>query len=238
MPRIKQPYFDFKQFRVWHDRSALKVCTESCILGAYVNVQNATRVLDIGTGTGLLALMMAQRNPFLQIDAVELEADAAAQAAENVEKSPFHEQIKVYHTAIQDWQPSERYDLIVSNPPFFDHHLLSPNADRNRTLHTQTLPFEDLGASVNQLLASKGRLVLLLPPLPTRQIRNLLASYGWYQTQQLQIFQRPYSPIFRLITTFEQSTEHRKVETMTIYDEKNSYSDDFRQLLQPYYLIF
>ena len=169
MPRIPAPFFCFKQFAVWHDRSALRVCTEACILGAYAEVTDVTHALDIGTGTGLLALMIAQRNAKMQIDAVEIEAQNVEQAIENVIQSPFLKRISVVQAAIQNWRKPEsphssKYDLIISNPPFFDKHLLSPREERNRALHTETLSLSDLALSVARLLADTGRFFVLLPP--------------------------------------------------------------------------
>lgn len=250
MPRIPTPFFRFKQFAVWHDRSALRVCTEACILGAYAEVTDVTHALDIGTGTGLLALMIAQRNARMHIDAVEIGAQNVEQAIENVAQSPFAEQISVYQAAIQDWRKPEtahslllapdssKYDLIISNPPFFDKHLLSPREERNRALHTETLSLSDLALSVDRLLADTGRFVVLLPPFETQRLTDFLASLELYPTRQLPIFSRQGKPVFRKITTFERKKMEFFTETLYIHDNDGKYSDDFRTLLKEYYLIF
>jgi tRNA1Val (adenine37-N6)-methyltransferase len=248
MPRVPAPFFRFKQFTVWHDRSSLKVCTEACILGAYTNVRGSQRALDIGTGTGLLALMIAQRNASMAIEAIEIEKQNFEQATENVAQSRFSAQIRVYQGAIQDWKKSqsahqhlletEKYDLIVSNPPFFDKHLLSKREERNRALHTETLSLPDLAASVVRLLAAEGRFVVLLPPYQTQILTELLAAYGLWPTHQLQIFRRESKPIFRQITTFEASKKTTASENLYIHDDDGKYSDGFRTLLKEYYIIF
>ncbi len=246
MPRTPAPYFRFKQFTVWHDRSALKVCTEACILGAYVKVTGATRALDIGTGTGLLALMAAQRNPLMRIDAVEIEEQNYLQAVDNVAQSPFAERIAVHHTAIQDWTRGNEnltsnfsdYDLIISNPPFFANHLRSPSAARNRALHTDTLSLEELVDSVARLLAVEGRFVVLLPAYETQLLTEIAASAGLWPTRQLRIFQRPDKPLFRMITTFERHHTESILESLYIHHLDGSYSEEFRTLLKEYYLIF
>lgn len=250
MPRIPTPFFRFKQFTVWHDRSALRVCTEACILGAYANVRGSKRALDIGTGTGLLALMIAQRNASMAIEAIEIEKQNFEQASENVLRSPFVTQISVFQVAIQDWQKPEegnpvsdsheakKYDLIVSNPPFFDKHLRSKREERNRALHTETLSLPDLAASVVRLLTAEGRFVVLLPPYQTQILTELLAAYGLWPTHQLQIFQREGKPIFRQITTFEPIKKTTASEILYIHDDDGKYSDGFRTLLKEYYIIF
>lgn len=246
MPRTPAPYFQFKKFTVWHDRSALKVCTEACILGAYVKVTDAARALDIGTGTGLLALMAAQRNHLMHIDAVEIEEQNYLQAVDNVAQSPFTERIAVHHTAIQDW-PRENenltskfsdYDLIISNPPFFANHLRSSSAARNRALHTDTLSLEELLDSVARLLAVEGRFVVLLPAYETQLLTEIAAGAGLWPTRQLQVFQRHDKPLFRMITTFERHHTESVVESLYIHHLDGSYSDEFRTLLKEYYLIF
>lgn len=255
MARISTPFFRFKQFTVWHDRSALRVCTEACILGAYADVMGVKSALDIGTGTGLLALMMAQRNAKMHVDAVEIEAQNVEQALDNVEKSPFGEQISVHQAAIQDWKQikkmthsllltpdclshSSQYDLIISNPPFFDKHLLSPREERNRALHTETLSLGDLASTVARLLMEFGRFVVLLPPYETQRLTDFLAVYGIWPMRQLHIFSRQGKPIFRKITTFERKKTEPFTETLYIHDSDGKYSDGFRTLLKEYYLIF
>ncbi len=244
MPRIPSPFFRFKQFTIWHDRSALRVCTEACIFGAYADVSQATHALDIGTGTGLLALMMAQRNAKMLIDAVEIERQNFEQALENVAQSPFSEQISVHLAAIQDWKKKDqtsgisKYDLIVSNPPFFTKHLLSADEARNRALHTETLSLNDLAIAVSQLLVAHGHFVVLLPPYETQCLTDTLATLGLWPTRQLQIFQRLGKPIFRQITTFERKKTNLSTQILYIHNSEGKYSDGFRTLLKEYYLIF
>jgi len=238
MKRPKNPFFEFKQFTVRHDRSALKVCTEACILGAYTDVSNIQTALDIGTGTGLLALMLAQRNNSLRIDAVEIDVESYHQAQENIIQSPFAQQIEVHAGAIQQWAPvnNTRYDLIISNPPFFTSHLRSKNETRNRALHTDTLSLEDLAYSVDKLLDPNGRFVILLPAYQTHLFTVQASKFGLYPVLQLHVYQKLNQPVFRLISTFRKVKSALVVEEMTIYDEDNIYSSAFSQLLSAYYI--
>ncbi|MEZ4904513.1 MAG: methyltransferase [Spirosomataceae bacterium] len=232
------PFFDSSNLRVWHDRCALRVCTEACILGAYTELASAHHALDIGTGTGLLALMLAQRNANLTIDAIEIEQQHVEQALENVKQSPFSERISVFHEAIQTWEKVAKYDLIVSNPPFFAKHLRSSNAMRNSALHTETLSLQDLAFSVTRLLAQEGRFVVLLPPTETQRLMTIFAPLALYPTHQLAIFSHPSKPLFRQITTFEYRKSDVLNETLYIHDLEGQYSSHFQTLLKDYYLIF
>ena len=236
MPRPKNPFFRFKQFTVYHDQTALKVCTEACILGAYADVSSAKRVLDIGTGTGLLALMLAQRNNFAAIEAVEINPNACQQARQNAAVSPFAAQIVVHQAAIQHFTASERFDLIVSNPPFFNNHLRSPDQKRNQALHTDTLPFEELAAAVARLLAPQGRFVVLLPEHETQLFTSVAQTQLLFPTKQLTVFQQINKPIFRIISTFEQTTHSTQNETLVIHEADGGYSEGFRDLMKDYYL--
>lgn len=237
MARSKNPFFRFKQFTIWHDQCALKVCTEACILGSYTDVDNAQRVLDIGTGTGLLALMMAQRNVQLHIDAVEIEKACTQQALENVRQSPFNERISVFHSPIQRWESSTKYDLIVSNPPFFANHLRATDTARNRALHDETLSLEDLAMATHRLLTENGRFVVLLPPYQTQTLTHRMAALGMFPAQQLHIFQRPHQPLFRQITTFKRQSSVNISQILYIHESDGTYSASFKTLLKEYYLM-
>ena len=219
----------------------MKVCTDACVLGAYANVGSpATKtILDIGTGTGLLALMAAQRNPTALIDAVEIDPDAAAQAGENVAASPFANRVRVTKTAIQEYHPSLLYDRILTNPPFYTNSLRSPNAAINRALHTSELPFGELIGAVDRLLKPDGQWWVLLPPYETQKLTELAASNGLHPFCRLQLRHNENKPPFRIVTGFCRRPTDTTDETLTIYEPQESvYTDAFRLLLQDFYLIF
>lgn len=162
---MANPFFKFKQFTVFHDLCAMKVGTDGVLLGAWCDVEAKKRVLDIGTGTGLISLMIAQRNTDARIDGIELEPDAATQAEVNFCKSPWGDRLAVIpadfaHFALQ---PHEKYDLIVSNPPYFENSLKADCGKRATARHTDSLSFEDLIAGSASLLAESGRLALIYP---------------------------------------------------------------------------
>ncbi|MGN6568280.1 MAG: tRNA1(Val) (adenine(37)-N6)-methyltransferase, partial [Flavipsychrobacter sp.] len=142
---MSNQYFQFKQFRIEQDKCAMKVSTDACIQGAWTPIHDHVRhVLDIGTGTGLLSLMLAQRDPRMHIDAVELDEQAATQAKENIVSSPFSERIDIIHGDAKEYQANQQYDLIICNPPFFQNSLLGDNSKRNTARHTLSFSYEDL----------------------------------------------------------------------------------------------
>lgn len=231
--------FTFKQFTINQDRCAMKVCTDACILGASTDVENVSKILDIGTGTGLLSLMIAQRTN-AQIDAVEIDEDAYQQAVMNVQESVFASKIRVHHQRIQDFLVEDSYDLIISNPPFYQQSLKSADAKVNRALHTVELSFDDIIDSSIRLLSPNGKFVVLLPPFEMEKLIQIAKKKGLYLSKKMLIRHDESKPIFRVIATFQTNQIHDSAEKTLIIHEKDgrTYSDVFRRLLQDYYLIF
>lgn len=153
--------FTFRQFAVHQDRCAMKVGTDGVLLGAWANVKGD--ILDIGTGTGLIALMTAQRSPSSKVTAIEIDRDAAVQATENVASSPFADRISVVLSSIQDYRPAMTFHTIVSNPPFFESSLKNPDPSRATARHTDTLSYRELFQAVARLLADEGEFSAVIP---------------------------------------------------------------------------
>ena len=217
----------------------MKVCTDACVLGAFADVGVGGRLLDIGTGTALLALMAAQRNPTVLIDAVEVDQNAVEQAKENVADSPFAGRIRVVNERIQDFGGEKIYDRILTNPPFYTNHLRSPDAAINRALHTDELPFSELLSAVLRLLKADGQWWVLLPSYETALLTELTQGAGLTPFKRLALRHHNQKPVFRVITGFSFSTGQLSEETVSIYElDGRTYTDDFRVLLQDFYLIF
>jgi tRNA1Val (adenine37-N6)-methyltransferase len=161
-------YFQFKQFFIQQENCAMKVTTDACLFGAYCAErlkQNAKNILDIGTGTGLLSLMLAQKNSTSLIDAVEIEEQAALQAKQNFQQSPWIERLKIHNTSIQQFSHTTKnqFDFIITNPPFFNNDLKSDQQNRNLALHSTALNFEELIHCIKKLLSPTGKFAVLLP---------------------------------------------------------------------------
>ncbi|HUS02889.1 MAG TPA: methyltransferase, partial [Chitinophagaceae bacterium] len=151
-------YFQFKEFIIQQDKCSMKVCTDACLLGSLLpvtskNAEPINRVLDIGTGTGLLSLMYAQRNIHAVIDAVEIEEDSFKQANENFIRSKWNDRIKIFYTDIRKFAPAKKYDLIITNPPFYENELLSTEKNKNIAKHDEGLTFRDLTGIITKHLA-------------------------------------------------------------------------------------
>ncbi|TPE42642.1 tRNA1(Val) (adenine(37)-N6)-methyltransferase [Pontibacter mangrovi] len=234
-------YFQFKQFRVEQDRCAMKVCTDSCVFGAYVEVGEAQRILDIGTGTGLLSLMVAQRSG-ASIDAVEINQEAQWQAQENFSASPWASRLHLHPHSLQGFAKQQRpkYDLILSNPPFFLSSLKSPDAAKNTAKHAGELLFEDILYFAQQHLTEHGKLYLLLPPAEALYFAKLSKASDLYLQEVLQVYTYYGGKCIRHIQTYTFAPAAAPV-TKDFYireEDKVTYTSEFTDLLQPYYLAF
>jgi tRNA1Val (adenine37-N6)-methyltransferase len=231
--------FTFKQFTINQDRCAMKVCTDACVFGASTEVENVNRILDIGTGTGLLSLMLAQRSK-AQIDSVEIDEDAYQQAVMNVKISKFAKNIEVHHQRIQNFESTKNYDLIISNPPFYQQSLKSTDVKANKALHAVELSFDDLIDSVLKFLSIEGEFAVLLPPFEIEKLIQIAQKKGLYLSKKMSIRHDETKPVFRVIATFlTQKVNDLEEKTLIIHNQDGrSYSNEFRDLLKDYYLIF
>jgi tRNA1Val (adenine37-N6)-methyltransferase len=295
-------YFKFKQFTIYQDGTAMKVCTDACLFGAYTaamvkklegknengehsadnrsgetisplenesprsiighQTSNAhltsnsphptSNLLDIGTGTGLLSLMVAQKTACF-IDAVEIDEIAAARAKQNIAASPWAERITVHQTSVQSFaqqkheltnnakvqiiQPSFSYDYIISNPPFFNNALLSNSEQKNAAKHTTTLSFDALASTIDLLLSQNGKAFIMLPPTEMLAFTKTLELNRLYPEHTVNVHQTPVHQAFRNITVFCRN-QVQSVQTgkIVIKETADKYSQSFIELLKDYYL--
>ncbi len=218
----------------------MKVCTDACVFGAAVPVpalSGAATVLDIGTGTGLLALMLAQRCP-AQIDAVEIDQGAYVQAKENVQQSPWAQRINVWHGAVQDFANagSGRYDLIICNPPFFSQHLQPDQEAKKLALHNDTLPLQALAQAVTQWLQQQGRFFVMLPPYEANQLQEQMQQAGLMPFWQMHLHHNAQSKLLRVMTGYSYQNSGCTTQRLNIYGKDGQYSPPFVALLKPFYL--
>ncbi|REA61558.1 tRNA methyltransferase [Dyadobacter luteus] len=238
----KNSYFRFKQFTVHQGQSAMKVCTDACVLGAWADLGEAEHILDIGTGTGLLSLMAAQRNSNAEIHAVELDDDAFNQATENLQESIFAERIQVFHQSIQSYEPNKKYDCIITNPPFFQSDLLSPDQQKNKAHHATSLTFDELLTAIDRLLTDEGKFHILLPVDEAGVFLQKALVDGWFLADSLILQHNSSKKPFRHIMTFSRkyiSDSQIVNSVLHIYNtQENTYTDAFKDLLKDFYLIF
>lgn len=229
-------WFQFQQFRVNQDRCAMKISTDAVLLGTLAKAENPSKILDIGTGTGVIALMLAQRFPDAQIEAIEIDADAAAQAEENFRESHFSERLKIIHARIQDLPDLDKFDLIVSNPPFFPAHLKSQDSKRNRALHTDELSFDELIEKVSSLLTEPGKFWVILPPRQMEDLVVLAEKRGLFCCQRIQIRDGHSKPVHRWVCEFTFQKLVKKAEELVLKEEDSKYTGSYSTLLSGFLL--
>lgn len=227
--------FKFKQFDIRQKGSLMKVGTDSILLGAWAKAGQSKHILDIGTGTGVIALMLAQRYPKAHIDAVEIDETSALEAKENARHSPFAERVNVVHTSIQKFAENtvRQYDLVVSNPPFFNTGMA-----RNAARHTMSLSHEELLFFAKKLLAKDGHFCVILPLVEGEQCIETVKHHGLYLNRKTNVKPKSDKPIERLILRFS-NTEKTIIEDVLIIEKdsrERAYTDAYKALTSDFYL--
>lgn len=235
---MSNSYFRFKQFTIHQDRCGMKVSTDACIQAAWAPIQQHVKlVLDIGAGTGLLSLMLAQRNNSILIDAIELDEAAAEQAKENVAASPWAGRINVMQGGVKNYSFTTMYDMVICNPPFFINSLQSEEAQRNNARHDVALRQEDLLEVIDKCTNEEGYAVIMLPPVEHTVWQQLCEKNGWYLVQKLEVQPRAGKEANRIIGVYIRTKAALRSETLSIKNADNSYTEAFTELLRPFYLF-
>ena len=230
--------FTFKQFVVHQDRCAMKVGTDGTLLGAWAETARADgRILDIGTGTGLMALMMAQRFPKAQVTAIDIDAEAVAQATNNVQASPFAERIQVCQADVNAFEPGENYDAIVCNPPYFNHALTCPDDQRTQARHTLSLSYRQLMSAAWRLLADEGLFSVIIPNDYFQQMESEAHLAGFFLTRIYGVRTIEGKAIKRYLIEFRKHPCKELVKKeVVIEDSPNVRSEWYRELTKDFYI--
>lgn len=230
-------YFQFKQFKVEQDKCAMKVCTDSCLFGAWITIpENYKSILDIGTGTGLLSLMLAQKIN-AKIEAIEIDENAFAQATINFNNSIWKDRLTCYSGDIKTFPFTKKYDFIVCNPPFYKDEFLSNSHGEKIAKHSLFLTLKELMISFNKLLTDDGKFAILLPYYRKEEFEKLAAQYFFIPEKTLDIKQTPKHDFFRYAGIFSKQTNTKQTnQEIIIKSSEDNYSNEFIELLESYYL--
>jgi tRNA1Val (adenine37-N6)-methyltransferase len=232
--------FTFKQFHIDHSRCAMKVGTDGTLIGAWATLHSDGQILDIGTGTGLIAIMAAQRSHEAHITAIDIDSECIEQARQNVAASPWPDRIEVVHSSLQDFAPATHFDTIISNPPYFVSSLRSPDAARSIARHTDTLSFDDLTRGVCRLLSPEGHFALILPPPEMERFRSA-ARGKLFIKRCCEVWSTPTSGAKRIMAEFSSDPTTSNVATEKLIIEDGGpqcYSEEYRSLTRDFYLKF
>lgn len=228
----------FKHFSVRHDRVAMKVGMDGVLLGGWASVEKANTILDVGTGSGIIALMLAQRtNDHVRIDAVEI-SDDVHQAVENFSASPWKHRLRAFHTSLQGFQAQKPYDLLVTNPPYYANALKPPDPRRERARHDHSLRHDEIVVNASRLLAAEGRLSIILPWAESKPFESLAACLGLYCARACDVHSKPAKPPIRRLMEFHKFPLPTQRSTLCLLDAAGHSSAEYRSLLTDFYLNF
>lgn len=230
-------FFQFKKFTVHHHKCAMKVGTDGVLLGAWASVSGKKKITDVGTGSGLIALMLAQRSN-AEIQAIDIDASACLQATENIADSIFNNRIQVHHASLAEFavQHKEQYDLIVSNPPYFKASLLSPVHERNLARHNDSLSLESLIADSLKLLSAQGCIALILPYDQEEELNHLVARHNLFFSRKTYIRPLPNADYKRILAEISIYESQCKQDELTIEESRHKYTKEYINLTKDFYL--
>jgi tRNA1Val (adenine37-N6)-methyltransferase len=250
-------YFAFKEFTIWQDRTAMKVTTDACLFGAWVSKRiqemysshdhlntKPLRAADVGAGTGLLSLMLHQKNPDLLLEGIEIDPQAAEQARQNIAKAGAAKQIKIYDADATEFMASAPFDFIISNPPFYKDDLKATRPKKNWAFHEGTLSLAALLGFISKQLSTEGHFFLMLPYRREQELMEQLPNYALLLTEKTLVRPAPMRTPHRiLIAGKRKKVIHQKlaplltVQELIIATETGTYSNPFCELLSDYYLF-
>ena len=232
--------FSFKQFSVQQDRCAMKVGTDGVLLGAWCPIDNNPfSILDIGTGTGIIALMLAQRSHAEQIDALEIDEDAYEQAVENFENSPWSDRLFCFHAGLDEFvdEPEDEYDLIISNPPFYSEDYKTNNSQRDLARFQDAMPFEDLIEAADLLLSENGIFSVIIPYKEEERFIDLCAKVELYPVKITRVKGTHSTPIVRSLMAFKRyELAVLTADELVVETSRHVYTNEYINLTKEFYL--
>ncbi|WP_339652345.1 methyltransferase [uncultured Salegentibacter sp.] len=238
---MSEKAFQFKEFKIEQDRCAMKIGTDGVLLGAWASLEHQPdSILDIGTGTGLIALMLAQRSPALLIDALEIDEDAYEQAVDNFEQSNWGDRLFCYHAAfdefVEEMQDEEKYELIISNPPFYAEDYTSENASRNKARFAEALPFSELVEGVSKLLHPEGEFNTIIPHKEEKYFLALASEFGLFPKKITRVRGNETSAIKRSLLSFSFKEIELQENELIIEISRHNYTEAYKNLVKDFYL--
>ena len=231
--------FQFKKFTINQDRCAMKVGTDGVLLGAWCPIDNNPfSILDIGAGTGILSLMIAQRSKAEQIDAIEIDEDAFEQCVDNFESSPWSDKLFCFHAGLDEFmeEPEDEYDLIISNPPFYTEDYKTENAQRDLARFSDALPFEDLVEAANLLLSENGIFAVIIPFKEEEKFIALAKDFELHPFKITRVKGTPTTEIKRSLLAFSKTQKQTLIDELIIETARHQYTEEYIDLTKDFYL--
>lgn len=231
--------FKFKEFTVEQDRCAMKIGTDGVLLGAWVSVKNKPfSILDIGAGTGIIALQLAQRSNAEMVDAIEIDENAYEQCVDNFENSPWGDRLFCYHASLEEFveEIEGKYDIVISNPPFYSEDYKSADESRDTARFTDALPFDELIESASQLLSDEGIFAVIIPRKEEEKFIKMASEVNLFPNRICRVSGTETSEEKRSMLEFSFEKISPKIENLTIETSRHNYTEEYTKLVQDFYL--
>lgn len=234
---MSNPYFRFRKFTVWHDRCAMPVGTDGVLLGAWADLLHAGRILDVGTGSGLLALMAAQRNESASVTGIDVDAASVSQAARNVASSPFSNRVEILHEDVRHFRAPEPFDSVICNPPFYTEGVLPPDEGRSVARNTASLSFGELVESVAGILSDRGVFNVIIPTQAEELFISQCLMARLYVQRLCHVKTVQWKEPKRVMITFSKSTCNAPLsDALVLVDNQGRRTPQYLSLTSDFYL--
>ena len=239
MKNKKYPPFQFKQFSIQQNSAAMKIGTDGILLGAWVKANNKKHGLDIGTGTGVIAIMQCQKNDTINMDAIDISKNAIADAEINFKNCPWKNRLSLGHKDLNKFQPIKKYDFIVSNPPYFKDSLKPENSERTKARHSASLDLIDIFNFCKTYLSKKGTLNLILPHDQANSCKIIAKQFNFHTSRECLVYPKPNKNPHRVLFEFQEENVPFQAEEIIIEDNgRHQYSKYYKKLTRDFYTIF
>ena len=236
--RIYKP-FEFKKFKIHQNNAAMKIGTDSILLGAWADLSDKKKGIDIGSGTGIISIMLCQRNEILEIDSIEVSEKAVLDAKKNIKNCKWNERINLIHKDLRLFSTENKYDLIISNPPYFQKSLKPKDLDRLKARHEVSLNYKDVLNFSEKHLLKNGTINLILPIDQKQELIEYAEKFGLYVSKECIVFPKPNKNPHRLLIELSKTKKTFESQSLTIEnDGRHNYTDNYKKLTREFYAIF
>ena len=236
--RIYKP-FEFKKFKIHQNNAAMKIGTDSILLGAWADLSDKKKGIDIGSGTGIISIMLCQRNEILEIDSIEVSEKAVLDAKKNIKNCKWNERINLIHKDLRLFSTENKYDLIISNPPYFQKSLKPKDLDRLKARHEVSLNYKDVLNFSEKHLLKNGTINLILPIDQKQEVTEYAEKFGLYVSKECIVFPKPNKNPHRLLIELSKTKKTFESQSLTIEnDGRHNYTDNYKKLTREFYAIF
>ena len=233
---MKSDFFTFKNFIVYHDKSSMKVSTDSALLACWCSVKDRRNILDVGCGCGVISLILANRNIDSTITLIDIDENSVIQSNENIKNTDINNRAKAFLCNYREFRPEKQFNLIISNPPFYTEETFSPDETRNNARHTSSLSFSDLSKKTSEIITDDGVFCVIIPSAEAGNFISSAALHGLYLNRRTDVHTTAKKPCKRTMMEFSKTPSQTAYSKLYIRNDKNDFSEEYKRLTGDFYL--